>query len=101
MCQIKDPAALPLAGVWSSHKARARGAVAELRHFRRAIAVARPVATAQALCWLASSEPSVASAPTSLATCGMSAIYRRRASRCCSPRTVWTSFIAYGLMAFS
>lgn len=93
-CQVKDPAALPLAEIGRRITHVRDAPLDELRHFRRALAVARlPWPLRRLLWWLALNigRPRA----NQFGTFGMSAI-PETGVEVLQPRTVWTSFIAYG-----
>ncbi len=93
-CQVKDPAALALSEIGRRIVHVREAALAELRHFRRALAVARlPWPLRRLLWWLALNIGRVRA--NQVGTFGMSAI-PEAGVEVLQPRTVWTSFIAYG-----
>jgi hypothetical protein len=93
-CQIKDPAALPLPEIGRRIRHVREAPLAELRHFRRALAVARlPWPLRRLLWWLALNIGRQRA--NQFGTFGMSAI-PEAGVEVLQPRTVWTSFIAYG-----
>src|SRR5258708_3638620 len=93
-CQIKDPAVLPLPEIGRRIRHVREAPLAELRHFRRALAVARlPWPLRRLLWWLALNIGRQRA--NQFGTFGMSAI-PEAGVEVLQPRTVWTSFIAYG-----
>ena len=93
-CLVKDPAALSLAEIGRRIRHVRDTPINELRHFRRAFAVARlPWPLRRLLWWLALNIGRLRA--NQFGTFGMSAI-PEAGLEVLQPRSVWTSFISYG-----